>query len=448
MEQIFVSMVHKVMKNIKISFIVPSWHYYIDPMKHQPYWELYYATQLKNYGHNVKITDMRTFTDNTLVERINNIEQSDFYFYWIFKTGDAKEIYSIVNILRNKFPESIHAAGGTHVDMCQKECIDIFDSILVGAGESSFNKIIEDKKNNKLNKVYFTDYKSQPFSDTIFPDRSLLPKSSIVNKKLFSQYGKINGTLVYFSRGCVFKCAYCTYNVPRLLQFKSPKLIKEEISYLKKNYEIEGILVKDEVAISPNIKVSSATMGAIKESNVVWRGQTISLATLDQLKMAKDSGCLELAVGVETVDNKVMQIIDKTWQNEKIIKDFINNSKKVGIKVKICLILGLPGEPFNIVEKTIKYLKDTEPDYVSVSGFLPVPGSPIQKNYKKFGIKYIDTDWHKYGHLLHRFSDEEEIGLPFEYEKETQWGKSFTKKEISDNIIALQRWCENQSMIY
>ena len=33
--------------------------------------------------------------------------------------------------------------------------------------------------------------------------------------------------------------------------------------------------------------------------------------------------------------------------------------------------LGLPGVPFDIVEKTIKFFHFSEPDYASVSGFLP-----------------------------------------------------------------------------
>tara|TARA_A100001011_G_scaffold395410_1_gene490334 strand:+ start:757 stop:2058 length:1302 start_codon:yes stop_codon:yes gene_type:complete len=433
---------------MKISFIVPSWHYYSDPFKHQPFWEIYYATNLKKQGYDVSVHDMRSIESLNFTDHANKIPESDFYFYWIFKSGDAAEIYSIAKYLKEKFPKSTHAAGGTHVDMCQDESKEFFDSIVVGAGENSFQNIIEDKKNRKLKKIYSQDYKLQPFADTPFPDRSFLPIDKVVNNKLFSQYGDIKATLTYFSRGCIFKCAYCTYNVPRLLQVKSPQLIIDEINYLKNEYGIKGILVKDEIAISPNKKISEETMSAIEKTNIVWRGQTISIATLDQLKRAKDSGCLELAVGVETVDNNVMKIIDKTWQNDKIIRDFIENSKKVGIKVKICLILGLPGEPIDIVDKTINFLKDSEPDYASVSGFLPVPGSPIQKKYEDYGIKYIDTDWNKYGHLLNRFSDEEDVGLPFEYHKDTKWGKSFTRKQITENINEVQNWLRTHNMIY
>ena len=83
-----------------------------------------------------------------------------------------------------------------------------------------------------------------------------------------------------------------------------------------------------------------------------------------------------------------------------------------------------------------------------MSGFLPVPGSPIEKNYKKFGIKKIDKDWNKYGHLLYRFSEEEDVGLPFEYEENTPFGKSFSNEEIKKNINNVQNWLSDKSMIY
>ena len=139
---------------------------------------------------------------------------------------------------------------------------------------------------------------------------------------------------------------------------------------------------------------------------------------------------------------------NKHNKNIKIHCFDIYNSKKLNIKVKMCFILGLPGEPRNILEKTINFLEETKPDYASVSGFLPVPGSPIFQDYRKYGIVHIDRDWNKYSHLLYRFSDEEETGLPFEYEKTTPWGESFTRDEIKKNIIDLQKWLEERRMVY
>ena len=101
-------------------------------------------------------------------------------------------------------------------------------------------------------------------------------------------------------------------------------------------------------------------MDALGKTNVLWRGQTTSVGTYDQLKIAKETGCLELSVGIETVDDNAMKYINKTWQSEKIIAKFIENIKKVGIKIKICLIFGLPGEPKILLKKQSNLLKNID----------------------------------------------------------------------------------------
>ena len=43
---------------MKISFIVPTWHYLNDPFKLQPYWELYYGNIIKK---NLKSSDLKIY---------------------------------------------------------------------------------------------------------------------------------------------------------------------------------------------------------------------------------------------------------------------------------------------------------------------------------------------------------------------------------------------------
>ena len=437
-------------RQVKVSVIVPSWHYYADPLKHQPFWELYYATHIKDAGYDVDIVDLR-ISNGSFEDMAARIPEADFYFYWIFKTGDAIEVYSIVDFLKKRLPQSIHAAGGTHVDKTQEEAVSKLDSIVVGPGEIAFNQIIEDEGKGNRKAIYNSNYKSVMFANTLVPDRTFLPYDSVVNNKLFTGYPgyeDIKGTLTYFSRGCVYKCAFCTYNVPNQLQVRTPEQIKEEIKYLKDDYGVQGILVKDEVALHPSKAICHPTLQAIEDCGIVWRGQTTTKVDLETLQRARDSGCLELAVGVETADEEVMKIIDKRWQDRDQIIKFAENAKSVGIKIKICLILGLPGEPADIVNKTISLLEDLDPDFASVSGFLPVPGSPIANDPKKFGIKEIDKNWHRYSHLLYRFADSEDVGLPFEYDISQGSINIFSREDIKENIQVVQNWLRERGKVY
>ena len=433
---------------MKITFIIPSWHYFFNPFKLQPYWEMYYATILESQfpGAEIKIYDLRNTTKKNFDEEVQKIPKADFYLFWIMKSGDAIELYSVSKSLKVKFPKSKHIAGGTHIDMLPNESELVFDKIVIGPGEKSFMNAINDK--NLDNKRYMSDYKDYPFKDTPFPKRDFLPEKSVINNQMFEKYGSPKATMVYFSRGCFYRCSYCVYNVPNSLQVKSKERMLEEINYLKGTYGVEAILLKDEIAINPKKELFQNQMDAIGQSNIIWRGQTTSIATLDQLKLAKDTGCVELSVGVETIDEGVMKIINKQWQNQSTIRTFVENARKAGIKIKVCLIFGLPGEPRDIVEKTIKFLDSIHPDYVSLSGFCPLPGSPIYKNPELYSIKKIDNDWSKHAHLLYRFSDEEEVGIPFEYKENASWGKAFSRKEIKENIIRTQRWLEDKKMTY
>jgi len=114
----------------------------------------------------------------------------------------------------------------------------------------------------------------------------------------------------------------------------------------------------------------------------------------------------------------------------------------------MCLIFGLPGEPQDIVDRTRLFIEESMPDYVSLSGLDPVPGSEIYNNPEHYSFKYIDTDWGKHAHLLYRFSDEEEVGIPFEYEKTNRWGKTFSRAEIIKNIQEMQHYLRERGMTY
>lgn len=170
-------------------------------------------------------------------------------------------------------------------------------------------------------------------------------------------------------------------------------------------------------------------------------------AAKEVIDLARQTGCVELAVGVESVSPQVLNIIRKGQTIEQA-RDFIGACKSLGIKIKMCLILGLPGEPPDIVELTRKFIEETQPDYVNISGFCPVPGSDIFKNKEYYGIKYIDKNWDRHAHLVFRFSDEESFGLPFEYQEHNKWGKAFSREEIIGNIRELQQSLRERSMCY
>lgn len=436
------------MSMYKIGIIVPSWKYWRNPTKLQPLWELYYATLVrKNFSNfDVKIIDRRI---DSKIHNFESIEERDIYLYWIMKAADAPEVFEISNTLRKKYPKSIHIAGGTHVDFNPTECFPHFNLILNGTAEEQIKSALSDFISTGKVKNSYAEIKSDVFNYYDHAERDFLESNLVANNEHFEKYGKVLGTGVYFSRGCNFKCKFCVYNNPSKFQFRSGKKIKEEIEYLKKNYAIGGVNLRDEVCLPPNKKIAYDFLNGIGESGVIWRGQSVPFADEEIVSLAAKSGLKELALGIESADSDlVLEISNKPSRSIVNNIKFIELLKKYDIKVKVCLIIGLPGESINVVEKTIKFLEDVVPDYVALSAFDPIPGSPFFTEPKKYGIKNIDNDLTKHSHLVYRFDDEEEVGLPFEYEEFTPWGKSFTRNEILENVKTLQKWIRERGMSY
>jgi len=440
---------------LSVGIIVPSWHYFANPFKLQPLHELYFATVIDSHFQgkdvSVNVIDLREVCSPESKISLENVAsyvaEHDLYLYWITKTADYDEIISVVEQLRRAYPKAKHAAGGTHVDVFPKECERRFDAVVLGPGEESFVNIINDCRNNLLKKAYQSDWRLVKYADYPFTRRHYLPETAIVNTALFEKYGGVRGTSALFSRGCNFKCIYCVYNVPPIIQMRSPESIEAEIKYLKDEYDIKGVNLRDEICIPLSRKMVVRYLEAIGRSDVIWRGQTRVGASKEIIALARQTGCVELAVGVESASQRVLDIINKK-QTVRQASDFIQMCKSVGIKIKMCLILGLPGEPPDIVNITRSFVEETKPDYVNISGFCPVPGSPVFSNAGYYGIKYIDPDLSKHAHLLFRFSDEEHFGLPFEYEETNRWGKTFSRVQIIQNIKELQHYFRERGMTY
>ena len=100
------------------------------------------------------------------------------------------------------------------------------------------------------------------------------------------------------------------------------------------------------------------------------------------------------------------------------------------------------------MEKTINFIKDNEIDFANVSGLCPLPGSTIFEKAEEYGVKFVDKDWGKHGHLIYRFGDEDDIGLPFEYSKDTPWGKSLPRETTLNNIKKMQEWLASNNKSY
>lgn len=423
---------------ISVGLVISSWFYWNKPFVHQPLTQLYLATLIDEHFKGAKVQaqviDLRGLKKEFMSY---HIPECDLFLYSV-TSPDYFEVKFLVEELKHKYPKAKHVAGGAHVNIFPEESSAVFDTIVVGKGERSVIELINDFQNGHLKRIYNLK-RDVNFTTYPFPRRDYLPKAAVVNTTLFKSRN-IRSTSALFARGCPFRCNFCANLNPHKIQIQKFIKIKQEIEYLKKEYLIEGIALKDEVCIPINEEEAVSYLETVGSTNVKWKGQTRVGVSSRLIKLARESGCLELALGIESASQQVLDIANKKIKLDEV-KNSIEICKKNGIRVQMCLIIGLPGEPQDIVSITKSFIEDTQPDVVMLAGFCPYPGSPVFNNPEYYGIKWIDHDYSKHSHLLHRFkdnNDDMETGIPFEYYPKNRWGKAFSRQEILNNLLELQ----------
>jgi radical SAM superfamily enzyme YgiQ (UPF0313 family) len=182
-----------------------------------------------------------------------------------------------------------------------------------------------------------------------------------------------------------------------------------------------------------------AHLEAVGRTDIKWRGQSRANGISPEVvTLAKEAGCVEIALGIESVSQSVLDNINKRL-DIKEAKKYIQLLRNTGIGVRLNLILGLPGEPDDIVEQTLAFIDEAEPSSVIMAYLYPVPGSEIFKHPEKFGITINTTDWRRYSAVAGRFSEEESADIIFDYNDNVMpWGKGMDKEQIHDNYTRLQ----------
>jgi len=110
------------------------------------------------------------------------------------------------------------------------------------------------------------------------------------------------------------------------------------------------------------------------------------------LNLMKSAGCWMISLGIETGDK---DLLSQHRQNAdlEMIAEKIRLIKKAGIRTKGLLMMGLPGETRQSIEKSMDYVFSLPIDDFNLSKFTPFPGSPVYADIRKKGA--FNEDWEK-----------------------------------------------------
>ena len=129
-----------------------------------------------------------------------------------------------------------------------------------------------------------------------------------------------------------------------------------------------------------------------RKLDIVWDCETrVNFIWEDMLEWMIKSGCYCISFGVESASETVLKAIKKKTTPEQI-EHSIKLTKQMGMKTKMLLMVGNPGEDDRTVRDTTRMIETVRPDFVSVSEAMVFPGTELYELAKQKGL-VTDDYW-------------------------------------------------------
>jgi len=207
---------------------------------------------------------------------------------------------------------------------------------------------------------------------------------------------------LFTTRGCPMSCAFCESGRKGVIWGKYTRYeplwcVEEQIRECKE-LGFTGLAYYDDVFIL-NKKRTLKLLDLNIKYDMKWRcflrsDILCNWGGKDYLERMRNSGLIEVFLGVESADNQIKENIHKGTTIEQDTK-VLQWCKELGIRCKMSFILGLPGESMESMQKTRAWILEHRPDIVQVDRFIPFPGVPITKNPQDYDLKYekVPEEW-------------------------------------------------------
>ncbi len=377
----------------------------------------YVAAVLKKNGFNIKIIDCVPLRLNKkklgdIVEKIN----PDVIAF----TATIVSIHYAVDTaeyLKKKFPKKIFVIGGPHFTSLPERTMkeSCFDFGILGEGEYTLLEFANAVENGKkeFSKIKSLVWKNngkiminprrefiKNLDELPYPARELFPPLKYY-QPMPGSYKRLPFGHMVTSRGCPYRCTFCDRSVfGETFRARTPKNVVDEIEFLIKRYKIKEVKFYDDLFTFDKKRVIEICDEIQKRGiDISWScSSRVDSVNEELLKKMKKAGCWQIDYGIESGNQAVLNKMRKgitLKQSEQAVKW----TKKVGMKARAFIIIGMPGETKQSIDDTINFVKKLPLDVVAFYAVMVYPGNELYKIIKREG-KLLHEDFSQYTSLI------------------------------------------------
>ena len=333
-------------------------------------------------------------------EQTDEVRFDGDVFAFTVATQFASKVYRYADDLRAAGKKVI--LGGIHVTVCPDEAMRHADAIVTGEAETIWPTVCADLSSGKLKGRY---------AGSPTPRSRMQP----VDYRFFGARPYLTPASLFATRGCNQRCSFCVssrYMGP--FRTKPLEVLEQEIDQLQDLYPRAFLQFTDDNLLADR-DYAAEVLALMRRK----RRRFVTMVTLDQfcdgalMQEMASSGCLGVAVGVESIDDDNCASVHKHQNVGRPFAEAVAQANEQGIQVAALLMVGLPHDTPERLAQTQRYLERIPCSLYDLRILRIYPGSPFYEQMLSsgnvtdvwwLGKEPVSTNHFLPGHLRMHFS--------------------------------------------
>ena len=383
----------------------------------------YLSSSLEKKGHKVDIycQDLYHYPNEDLAEYLYNNDY-DIIGVGFLAARFNETIIDLCNVI-NRYKKKAWLVLGGHGPSPIPEFVlrkTNADVVAMGESEETIVEVVKEKINNtcclsSIKGIAYRDKEKVSINErrTSVPDVNAisLPAWNLFpiedykkNVKIMGQKKDEYSLVALSSRGCINKCNFC-YRMENGIRIRTIDNFVQELKYLKDEYQINNFIFDDEMFIL-NKKRLIAFEKALNKYDLQIRffcSARVDIIDKEVVNILKRCGCSTISIGLESLDNNVLRMMNKNTTCEDNIRAGEIILEAGDIYVSLNFLWGNIGDTEKSLNKIVSFIKkySTYQEIRTIRPPTPYPGSELYyyaikqgklKGPGDFFNKFINSD--------------------------------------------------------
>jgi anaerobic magnesium-protoporphyrin IX monomethyl ester cyclase len=206
--------------------------------------------------------------------------------------------------------------------------------------------------------------------------------------------------LVNTNRGCPYRCTFCNAYVyyGRVPRRRSAAHVLRELANDVQAFGVSDFMFWAEEFILDHAFVLELCE-AITRSGLEIRwvcNSRVDAVTPEVLAAIKRAGCWNIAFGIESGDQSVLDSTNKGTTVHQV-RSAVAMAREAGLQVTGHVVLGFPQDTAESIAETGRFVDSLELDFVQYYCAMPYPGTDLERDAREHGW-LTSTDWKRWEH--------------------------------------------------